>query len=280
MPFDKPDSAGLPDSMDIINIPFNEPDIARKTIQDHAKELAGVIVEPLLGVGGIVPPEPGYLETLREETTNVDACLIFDEVVTGFNIALGGGQEFFGVIPDLAVYGKTLGGGAHMSAIGGSKELMSITNPLRPGKKYEKVGMGGGTFSSYLPSLFAAYENLTYLKENKDTIYPQLKRFGDRMRTRIHEEIIPNTKLILKCTGVASASGFHFLTKDVPPINAGNIEGNMHNEQQTEYFVRMLNDGIHTMHGLGRLCTEHGEFDIETTITAIGTAIDAIEKSY
>lgn len=280
MPFDKPDSAGLPDTMHVINIPFNEPDIARQVIREHATDLAGVIVEPLLGVGGIVPAEPGYLDALREETTNINAVLIYDEVVSGFNLALGGGQEYFGVIPDITVLGKTLGGGAHLSAVGGSEEIMEVTNPLKPVEKYEKVGMGGGTFSAHLTSLYASYETLSILKENKGEIYPRLQRFGDRMRGRIQEEIIPNTSLILKCTGAGAASGFHFMTKDVPPINAGNIEGNLHKEQQTEYFLRMLNQGVHTMHGLGRLTTEHTESEIEKTISAIDIAVKAIEKSY
>ena len=274
-----PDSAGLPDTMHVITIPFNEPDIARQVIREHAKDLAGVILEPLLGAGGVVPAELGYLDVLREETENVGACLIFDEIVTGFNLALGGAQEYFGVIPDLVILGKTMGGGIHISAVGGPEEILQVANPLRPGEKYEKVGMGGGTFSSHLMSLLAGYETLSILKEERDQIYPRLQRFGDRMRSRIREEIISNTKLILKCTGAVGAIGLHLLTKDVPPVNAKNVEGNIHKEQQLEYFVRMLNQGIHTMHGLGRLCTEHGGSEIEKTIQAIDIAIKAIEKS-
>lgn len=274
------DSAGLPGTMNVITIPFNEPDIARKVIREHAKELAGVILEPLLGKGGIVPAEPGYLDVLREETENVGACLIFDEIVTGFNLALGGAQEYFGVIPDLVILGKTMAGGVHISAVGGPEEIMDVTNPLTPGEKYGKVGMGGGTFGSHLMSLLAAYETLSILKEEKDQIYPRLRNYGDRVRSRIREEIIPNTSLILKCTGVVGGIGLHFLRKDVPPINARNVDGNIHEEPQQEYFVRMLNQGIHTMHGLGRLCTEHGESEIEKTMNTIDKAVKAIEKSY
>ncbi|MFQ6125868.1 MAG: aspartate aminotransferase family protein [Candidatus Heimdallarchaeota archaeon] len=274
-----PDSAGLPDTMNVITIPFNDPDIAKQVIREHANDLAGVILEPLLGAGGIVPAESGYLEVLREETENIGACLIFDEIVTGFNLALGGAQEYFGVVPDLVVLGKTMAGGVHISAVGGPEKIMEVTNPLKPGEKYSVVTMGGGTFSSHLISLLAAYETLSILKEKKDQIYPQLQTFGDRLRSRIREEIIPNTSLILKCTGAVGGIGLHFMTKDIPPINAENIEGNLHKEQQKEYFVRMLNQGIHTMHGVGRLCTEHGESEIETTIDAIDTVVKAIERS-
>ena len=96
---------------------------------------------------------------------------------------------------------------------------------------------------------------------------------------RFQDEIISNTNLILKCNGAVGAIGLHFLTKDLPPINAENIEGHIHKEQQMEYFLRMLNQGIHTMHGVGRLCTKHGESEIETTLNAIEITVKALEKS-
>jgi len=274
-----PDSAGLPDTMNVVTIPYNDIEETRKIIRNHATDLAGVIVEPILGGGGLIPADPKYLEMLREETTNTSACLIFDEIITNFNYALGGAQEYFGIIPDLVTLGKTMGGGVHISAVGGPTEIMDVTNALNPGEKYEKVGMGGGTFSSHPVTLLAAYEALSILKEEKDEIYPRLRDYGDRMRSQIRDEIIPKTNLHVKCTGTAHLIGIHFLTKDVPLTNARTLEENAHKIQKLEYFVRLLNQGVHTLHGLGRLCTEHGESEIGTTIDAIEAAVKSIEQS-
>lgn len=122
-PLAVPDSAGIPQSVrdNMIIAPFNDAEFARQLIAEYAGEIAGVIVEPLQR---IVPPVPGFLEVLRQETRKHGIVLIFDEVVTGFRLAYGGAQELYGVEPDLCTLGKIIGGGLPLAAIAGNKDIM------------------------------------------------------------------------------------------------------------------------------------------------------------
>jgi glutamate-1-semialdehyde 2,1-aminomutase len=127
------DSAGIPDVIkDIVIVaPYNDIETTRNLIEHHAKDLAAVIVEP---VQRAIGPEAGFLEGLREITRKNDVLLVFDEVVTGFRLAYGGAQEYFGVIPDLAAYGKAIGTGYPIAAVAGPKEIMMLADPARRGK--------------------------------------------------------------------------------------------------------------------------------------------------
>ncbi len=119
-----PDSAGIPRSLreEILVAPFNDLDSAASLIREHRDELAGVILEPFQR---IIPPEPGFLEGLRRVTAECGVPLIFDEVVTGFRLAYGGAQEYYGVVPDLCTLGKVIGGGFPLAAIAGRAEIMA-----------------------------------------------------------------------------------------------------------------------------------------------------------
>ena len=119
-----PDSAGIPSRVqdEVVVGPFNDTDTVRGMIQEYAKELGGVIVEPLQR---LIPPAPGFLEMLREETEKHHIPLIFDEVVTGFRLAYGGAQELYGITPDLCTLGKVIGGGFPLAAIAGKREIMA-----------------------------------------------------------------------------------------------------------------------------------------------------------
>ena len=120
-----PDTAGIPErvSDEMLIAPYNDAETAAGMIREHADELAGVIVEPLQRM---IPPKPGFLESLREVTKEAGVPLIFDEVVTGFRFAYGGGQEYYGVTPDLCALGKVVGGGYPLAAIAGTEEFMSV----------------------------------------------------------------------------------------------------------------------------------------------------------
>ena len=133
-----PDSAGIPETVrdSVIVAPFNDADFARQLIEEYADQIAGVIVEPLQR---LIPPAPGFLEMLREEATKHGIVLIFDEVVTGFRLAYGGGQEHYGVTPDICTLGKVIGGGFPLAAIGGRTEIMAHFDKA-------KVGDDGFTF--------------------------------------------------------------------------------------------------------------------------------------
>ncbi len=128
-----PESAGIPRAaLDLVLVaPYNDLETTTAIMDRHHDELAAVIVEP---VQRIIPPVPGFLEGLRETTAHYGVPLIFDEVVTGFRMAYGGAQEYYGIIPDMATYGKVLGGGLPLAAVAGSEEIMSVCNSFKQEK--------------------------------------------------------------------------------------------------------------------------------------------------
>src|SRR5207247_1732101 len=141
--FSIPDSAGVPGPLAQLTLtaPFNDLDAVRTLFRERGREIAAVIVEPVAGNMGVVPPRAGFLEGLRELTRAHDAVLIFDEVITGFRVAYGGAQELYGVRPDLTCLGKVIGGGLPVGAYGGSRRLMSHVAPL--GTVYQAGTLSG-----------------------------------------------------------------------------------------------------------------------------------------
>ncbi|HWB76378.1 MAG TPA: glutamate-1-semialdehyde 2,1-aminomutase, partial [Nannocystaceae bacterium] len=129
-----PGSAGVPDAVvaDTLLVPWNDADAITKLIAKQGDDIAAVIVEPVVGNMGCVPPRPGYLELLRELTEKAGIVLIFDEVMTGFRVAMGGAQERYGVTPDLTTLGKIIGGGMPVGAYGGRRDIMERVAPLGP----------------------------------------------------------------------------------------------------------------------------------------------------
>jgi glutamate-1-semialdehyde 2,1-aminomutase len=129
-----PGSPGVPDDIvkHTVSIPYNNVQILEQTLRDPALDIACVIVEPVAGNMGVIVPEPSFLRQLRELTSELGIILIFDEVITGFRLALGGAQERFGILPDLTCLGKIIGGGLPVGAYGGKRELMDMIAPDGP----------------------------------------------------------------------------------------------------------------------------------------------------
>jgi glutamate-1-semialdehyde 2,1-aminomutase len=129
-----PDSPGVPKSTttNTLTAPYNDLEAVKALFEENPDEIAGVMLEPVVGNAGFIPPDAGFLEGLRELTNEYGALLIFDEVMTGFRIAYGGAQERFGVTPDLTTLGKVIGGGLPVGAYGGRKDIMSMVAPAGP----------------------------------------------------------------------------------------------------------------------------------------------------
>src|SRR5207244_2310374 len=169
--FSIPDSAGVPAPLAQLTVtaPFNDLDAVRSIFRERGLEIAAVIVEPVAGNMGVVPPRPGFLEGLREITRAHDAVLIFDEVITGFRVAYGGAQELYGVRPDLTCLGKVIGGGLPVGAYGGARRLMSHVAPL--GAVYQ-----AGTLSGNPLAVAAGLATLARLRDRD--VYRRLDALG------------------------------------------------------------------------------------------------------
>src|SRR5438093_8612392 len=175
-----PNSEGISKDVakDTLVAKFNDESLTSKLIQRHADELAAVIVEPVMGNMGPILPRPGFLETLRKITRENGVILIFDEVITGFRVALGGAQEYFRIRPDMTVLGKVLGGGLPLSAFGGKREIMEKLAPL--GGVYQ-----AGTYSGNPVSVAAGLATLESLRTRAGQVYPSLESAGKILRSRI-----------------------------------------------------------------------------------------------
>lgn len=203
-------SAGVPhEIMDMtLMLPYNS-DAAFELIEQHGNELAMVIIEPSQG------SNPRYdvgkfLRELRRITAKHNILLCFDEVVTGFRVALGGCQEYYGVEADIATYGKTLGGGLPIGLVAGSKEVMSVVK----GNGHKKPVFMGGTFSANPLVMHVAKTLLLYLMENRETVYAHLNENGQYIRDTINEFCVIND-IPVRMTGIGSMFRLIFTDKTI-----------------------------------------------------------------
>jgi glutamate-1-semialdehyde 2,1-aminomutase len=172
----EPDAAGIPSAVrdTVLVAPFNDAETTAGIIADHREQLAAVIVEPLQRA---LPPAPGFLAALRRACTQNGVLLIFDEVVTGFRLAWGGAQERYGIVPDLATYGKVISGGFAGGAIAGPRDLIAVLDPAR-GRAAATLT---GTLSGNPVSAVAGITTLRVLERERATVYPRLYSYGERL---------------------------------------------------------------------------------------------------
>jgi glutamate-1-semialdehyde 2,1-aminomutase len=168
--FGIPGSAGVPEEIAhfTLALPYNDIAAVEAAFAARPSEIAAIILEPVAGNMGCVPPEPGYLAALRELTTREGAVLIFDEVMTGFRVAHGGAQQLYGITPDLTCLGKIIGGGLPCGAFGGRAEIMNLLAPLGP--VYQ-----AGTLSGNPLAMAAGIATLEYLARNREAVYRNLE---------------------------------------------------------------------------------------------------------
>lgn len=181
-----PDSLGVPASyaQNTLVAQYNDAESVRRLFLANEGEIACVIVEPVASNMGVVPPEEGFLQALRKLCDEFGALLIFDEVITGFRVAYGGAAELYGVKPDLAAYGKIVGGGMPLAVYGGRKDAMSLVAPL--GKVYQ-----AGTLSGNPVATAAGLATLRILRENKEIVYPKIERNAALLEEAYREAGVP-----------------------------------------------------------------------------------------
>jgi glutamate-1-semialdehyde 2,1-aminomutase len=271
MPYEKEESFGLLPELGQYTkvIFFNDLSKSIEVIHQNREDLAGIIIEPVIGEGGFLPAAKEYLQMLRSETERLGALLIFDEVISGFRVALGGAQERLGITPDLTTLGKITGGGFPVGALAGKKEILEKTSPEKRGNKWERIFIGGGTFSSHPFTAAAGLAMLGYLKDHADEVYPLLEANGEQVRKGI-QEAFRHEGVNAVVTGIGSLLQTHFpfqkgVTLDSPHSihRLTDIE-----RREIEFRIRMLPKGVHLMHGGGALSITHSNEDIEKIIKA------------
>lgn len=181
--FGIPGSAGVPDEIAHLTLalPYNNTQAVEAAFDAHRHEIACVIVEPVVGNAGCIPPAPGYLQALHEITNREGALLIVDEVMTGFRLALGGAQELYGITPDLTTLGKILGGGLPCAAFGGRTDIMDLLAPLGP--VYQ-----AGTLSGNPLAMAAGLATVSYLLDHRDEVYAKLESLSEAVVSGILAE--------------------------------------------------------------------------------------------
>ncbi|MCS7136468.1 MAG: aspartate aminotransferase family protein [Nitrososphaerota archaeon] len=210
-PLDKPASLGLTECVmsDTIVLPFNDLEGVRQKVK--GEPLACIILEPVMGSNGMIPADREFLKGLRELCDELDILLIFDEVITGFRLAKGGAQEYYGVLPDITTFGKVLGGGIFPAGgFGGREDIMELLDQTK--RKHYETSFHGGTYAGNPLTTRAGYTLLSELI--KGEVYPKINALGEKARKGL-EDIFSRYKIDAHVTGVGSLFSIHF-TKEKP----------------------------------------------------------------
>lgn len=262
-PFEEKESLGIPETISesVKLIPFNDWENTEKVLNDVEDDLACVIIEPVLGVGGFIPAEKDYLVKLKEKVEKAGAILIFDEVISGFRVGLSGYQGMVGITPHLTTLGKVLGGGFPIGAICGRKDILELASCCK--KKPERVLIGGGTFSCNPVSMIAGIAVIRYLLEHEKEVYNRLRELTCKLKGLI-KEIANNEGVTVKTTGIESLFMIHIMKEDSEIKGADDIIDNTYWEIRDSIFrTFMATEGVCIIHAAGAISTAHTEREIE-----------------
>ena len=260
----KPDSPGVPEetTKNTILVPFNDEKAVIDVVEHEKNNIAAIIVEPVMGNIGCIPPKQNYLEFLRQITKENGIILIFDEVITGFRLAEGGAQDYYNVTPDLVTLGKILGGGFPMGALAGKKELMEMIAPS--GNVYQ-----AGTFNGNPISITAG---LTTLQELNSTFYTELEKKGNLLRSAI-KDIIDDSNLEYQVAGLSSMFQIYFTKNEILDYKDAKTADT---EKFSQYFHSLLEQGVFIPPSQFECCfisLMHDDVDLQKTIESMKTAI-------
>jgi glutamate-1-semialdehyde 2,1-aminomutase len=259
-----PDSRGVPmdTAKNTLQVPFNDIEALEKVLKAFPDDIACLIMEPVLGNIGPVLPEKGYLQSIRQLTQEHDILLIFDEVITGFRLGLGGAQQYYGVVPDLTTLGKIIGGGFPIGVFGGRRDLMEQVAPS--GGIYQ-----AGTFNGSPVSLAAGMATLDILEKEK--ALEKLNAAGDRLR-RALQEIVDDLLLDYNVVGIASM--FKIFFGELPRNYTDALKCDK--ISYLAFFHRMLAKGIFltpSQYETDFLSIAHTEEVIEATLEAFRSCL-------
>jgi len=268
--FGAPDSLGIPEetTRNTIVIPYNDYLALEEAIKRESQDIAAVIVEPVIGNAGLILPRKGYLDKLRKLTKDYGILLIFDEVIMGFRLALGGAQEYYKIKPDMATLGKVLGGGFPIGAFGGRKEIMQHLSPS--GKVYQ-----AGTFSGNPISVSAGYAVLQTLREKQGEIYPKLERNCEELIKAL-VDLASIYHVEAQVNNIASMFQIFFTPHPVFDYASAKKSDT---KKFSIYFQQLLKQGVFIPPSQFETCflsTAHGEDDLKSTIEAFDNALHTV----
>ena len=267
-----PGSPGVPSDFAkyTLSLPYNDLEQVKDTLTRMGDQVACIIVEPVAGNMGLVLPEPGFLEGLRELTHKYGVLLIFDEVMTGFRVAYGGAQEVYNITPDLTCLGKIVGGGMPVGAFGGNKKIMAHIAPT--GSVYQ-----AGTLSGNPIAMSAGIKCLEILKNNN--IYPMLELKASQLENGLRQAA-KNANLPVELSHIGSMLGLFFINQPVKNFE----QAKQCNLNHFTYFYKgMREQGIYIAPSQFEamfISTEHSENDIQQTIQSANTVFNQMSESF
>jgi glutamate-1-semialdehyde 2,1-aminomutase len=262
-PIARPDSIGTPDWVlgQTVVLPFNNPDAADAIIRRDGSRLAAVILEPIIGAGGVIPATVEFLERLRTVTRELGILLIFDEVIS-FRVAPGGAQQLYGVTPDLTTLGKIIGGGLPVAAFGGRADVMELLDPRRNPSLAQ-----GGTYNGNPLGMAAGFATMSELTPD---VYQELNRKGARVAEHL-SEVFASHQVPVQVNSVGSLFALHFT--DAPVVDYRTMAA-ASKKMTRDLFLGLVNHGVlMAPRAMGALSTPMLEQDIQRFVDAVDAVV-------
>ena len=279
-PFSEPEGGGLVGEERVVSIPYNDLEGSLAVLSEHAADLAGVIMEPVLGGGGCIPGEADYMRGVEEFCRGNGSMFVLDEIVTGFRFGFGCLYPAMGLDPDIVTLGKIVGGGMPMGAICGRREVMGLADTARRSRS-ERSYVGGGTFSANPAAMAAGHATLSVLKEGAASIYPRIAELGAYARDGLGREMggdgDDGAGVIV--TGTGSLFMTHFAAgTGLTEIRSAADAARCDSAALGRYHFKMIaHDGIFFLPGkLGAISAAHTRQDIRDMV---GASRDFVENS-
>ena len=267
-PFEEEEGLGLVQNEGefVESLPFNNLDSSLKVLETVKDDLACIIIEPVLGGAGCVPPIDGYLKGLEEFAKKNGSLFILDEIVTGFRLSVHGAASIYRLEPDLFTLGKIAGGGMPIGILCGDKEIMSLADPVARAGKESRCAIGGGTFSANPMTMTAGLATLNYLKENKHQVYSKIDRLGGMARKGL-AKLFGESEIQCQVTGAGSMFLTHF-SKDAI-MGATDVAKSNRELLKRYHLALMANHGIFFLPAkMAALSFAHEKSDVEKLLDA------------
>lgn len=268
--FGVPNSLGIPENTakNTVVLPYNDIETLKQTAEDLGDDLAAIIVEPAIGNMGVILPSEGFLTELKRTAEKCRALLIFDEIITGFRLALGGAEEYYGVRPDIVTLGKVLGGGFPISAVVGKKKVMESFSPV--GGVYE-----AGTFSGNPISVSAAIATLSELEKQRSRLYNNLEGSTSKLVKNLRE-LFTDKNLQVQINQVASMFTIFFTNTSVTDSKKALTSDKT---KFNRVHQSLLRKGVFFPPSQFETCfvsSAHTEEDLEHTVEAVASALNEL----